>query len=328
MSRAGKKQNTKVLQTKRYQRRQWLSFLRMVRYGTNNFTRNAWLTIAATAVMTITLLIIFMTVASQNVLTKTATSIGEKVDISIYLKTETTKDQAEPVIDELKQLSNTKEVSFISADDARKSSALDNKTDGKVLDAITEATNKLPGTLRVQLKDISDISQLDEFVKNNQTLKPFLATDREPSFSGPRREAIKNISNWTVMAQRFGLAASVIFAAISSLIIFNTIRMAIFSRKEEIQMMKLIGADRQFIRGPFLVEAVVYGFIAAVLATGLGFATLIFLDSKLTSFGLSVGPTVDYLLTYLGFIVLGMIVLGAIIGVGSSLLATRRYLKI
>ncbi len=300
----------------------------MIRYGANNFTRNAWLTVAATAVMTITLLIIFMTVAAQNILTDSVTAISEKVDMSIYLQTGTTTEQADPIINDLKGLSNVKAVSFISSDEARQRAAEDNKTDSKVLDAINEATNKLPATLRIQLFDINDTTQLDSFVANNQNLQAYINPDRPPSFSGDRRQAIKQISSWTVMAQRIGLVASAIFVAISSLIIFNTIRMAIFSRKEEIQMMKLIGADKQFIRGPFIVEAVTYGFIAALIATGIGFMMLSVIHDKLSQFGINVLSTLDTLMIYLPIVLLLMIALGAMIGTISSLLATRRYLKI
>ena len=322
------KQNTKVLQQKRRKRRQWLTFLRMIRYGTNNFTRNAWLTIAATAVMTITLLIIFMTVAAQNILSESVKDIAEKVDMSIYLETGTTYEQALPSITDLKQQSNVKDVTFISSDEAREKAAEDNKTDSEMLDAITQATNKLPAILRIQLYDINDVSQLDDFVNSNQNVQPYLSEDREPSFSGDRRQAIQQISGWTVMAQRIGLVASAIFVAISSLIIFNTIRMAIFSRKEEIQMMKLIGADKQFIRGPFVVEAVVYGFIAALIATGAGYGLLMLIHDKLNGFGINVQTTLDLIFIYLPVILGVMIALGAIIGTISSLLATRRYLKI
>lgn len=103
--------------------------------------------------------------------------------------------------------------------------------------------------------------------------------------------------------------------------------MAIFNRKDEIEMMKLVGADKGFIRGPFIVEAVVYGFIAAVIATVLGVSGLYWLKDRLIS-GVQVEPTLNFVMTYIGFVLLGMIMLGALIGVVSSLLATRRYLKI
>ncbi len=325
---AKQKQNTKALQQKRRHRRQWVTFWRMVRYGANNFTRNAWLTIAATAVMTITLLIIFVTVAAQNILQDSVQSISEKVDMSIYLVTGTTTEEADPIMNDLRELSNVRGVSFISSEEARAKAAEANASDDKVLDAITEATNKLPATIRIQLYDINDTTQLDDFVTGNEYLQGYINPDRAPSFSGERRDAIKQISSWTVMAQRIGLIASGIFAAISSLIIFNTIRMAIFSRKEEIQMMKLIGADKQFIRGPFVVEAVVYGFIAAIVATGAGYGLLVLVDQKLSGFGINVASTIELMNIYIGFVLLGMIILGAVIGIVSSLLATRRYLKI
>ena len=92
--------------------------------------------------------------------------------------------------------------------------------------------------------------------------------------------------------------------------------------------MKLIGADSSFIRGPFVVEAIVYGFIAAVIATGLGFALLYASASTLASYQIAVQPTIDFVTFYMGFVLLAMILVGALIGIISSLLATRRYLKL
>lgn len=93
-------------------------------------------------------------------------------------------------------------------------------------------------------------------------------------------------------------------------------------------MMKLIGADRNFIRGPFVVEAIVYGTIAAILATAIGLTLLMLSSDKLASYGVAVGPTIDTLTGLLPIVVVAMMVLGAFIGTVSSLLATRRYLKL
>lgn len=143
-----------------------------------------------------------------------------------------------------------------------------------------------------------------------------------------RRNGTTRIAEWTQMSQKAGVAASVLFIAISFLIIFNTIRMAIFNRRDEIEMMKLIGADRGFIRGPFLVEAVVYGVIAAVIATTLGIITLFLSGDSLKKWGVALQPTIDMAASYWWLIALAMMALGACIGVVSSLVATRRYLKI
>lgn len=323
-----KKSEPRALQTKHARRRKWLTFVRMCRYGINNFSRNTWLTIAATAVMTITLLIIFMTLAARQVLVDTVDQIKDKVDMSIYVKTETSSDDARKIQNEIEKLPGVKSVTYISPSQARADFANQNKGDAQTLEALNEATNKLPGTFRVAISDINNPSQLDHFVKTDELYKANADPNREPSFSGERRSAIENIGAATQFAEKAGLIASVIFVIISSLIVFNTIRMAIFNRKEEIQMMKLIGADHNFIRGPFIVEAVVYGFIAAVLATILGMLALYGVKQKLADYQIAIDGTVQLATMYIGVVLLAMIVAGALIGVISSLLATRKYLKI
>lgn len=323
-----KKLDAKAFAQQKRKRRQWITFMRMCRYGINNFTRNAWLTIAATAVMAITLLVILMTLVARNVLVDTVAEIQKKVDMSIYVKTDIRPVDVNKIQQNLEKLSTVKEVKYVSPEQARQDFATTHKKDGSTLEALNEATQVLPGTFRVVLKDINKTEELQSFVENDETYKKNVAPNREPSFAGERRAAIQEIGGWVAFAEKAGLVASAIFVIISSLIVFNTIRMAIFNRKDEIQMMKLIGADRNFIRGPFVVEAIVYGFIAAVIATVLGVGVLYLASDTLTEKGIIVGGTIDFLTMYIGFVLLGMILLGALIGIISSLLATRRYLHI
>jgi len=322
-----KKSNSKDATKQKVFRRKWITFLRMCRYGVNNFTRNAWLSIAATAVMTITLLIIFTTVVARTILVDTVTQLKDRVDMSIYLKTETTNDQSKEILMRLDGLDSVKSATYISPEDARNQFIEAQKSDPATMQAITEANNKFPATIKVKLVDINDTSELKTFIEKSESIKDLIDPKREPSFAGTRSESIKNIARAVQFAEQAGLALSLLFIAISSLIIFNTIRMAIFNRKEEIQMMKLIGAERSFIRGPFIVEAIVYGFIAALVATAIGVLILYLLKDNLQSSGISANNTYDLILVYLGPIILGMILLGAIIGVISSLLATRKHLK-
>ena len=325
---AKKVNNAKALAGQRRHRRQWLTFLRMCRYGVNNFTRNAWLTVAATAVMTITLLIIFTTFVAQNILADTTTQVGKRIDRSIYLKPGTTEQQASKILSDVRGLSNIDTVTFVSTEQGKQEFAEKNKASIGTLDALSQATNKIPATIRITLKDINDTSQLVDYVKNSKELKKYIEPSRQPSFMSERKSATETIATWTRTAQQLGIGASVLFTSISMLIIFNTIRMAIFNRKEEIQMMKLIGADRSFIRGPFVVEAIVYGIIAAVVATAIGIGLLYGLHDIMMSWGVSVEPTTEFVTMYIGVVLLAMLVLGAFIGTISSLLATRRYLKV
>lgn len=312
-------------------RRRWLTFVRMCRYGVNNFSRNAWLTVAATAVMTITLLIVFSTLAARNVLTATVDDLRNKVDVSIYLKNNISEIEVATLSNKLRDLQNVSDVRYISAAEAKETYAQQNKTDPEQLAIIAELPNNpFPASLRVSVKDLNKMNEVERLVNNDEDFKKSLNPDprRKPSFAGERREIITNIGRWVDFADRVGLISSAVFIIISVLIIFNTIRMAIFNRKEEIQMMKLIGADRNFIRGPFMVEGIMYGFIAALAATALGWVGLQALEPQLTSYGIIVQPTLEVIVYASPFILTGMILLGALIGVISSLFAVRRYLKV
>lgn len=313
----------------RRKRRQWLTFVRMCRYGVNNFSRNAWLSLAATAIMTITLLVILAAVVSRTALVDTAAQVRDSVRMSIYLKTETTQAQAESVGSELLKLNSVREVTYETPREAREKFAAESKNDPETLAALNTASDRFFWTLNVKVVDINDPSQLQEFVKDNDVAKQYLDPSQEPSFEDDRGSAaISTIARWVVFAEQVGIGAAILFTAISSLIVFNTIRMAIFNRQEEIKMMKLIGADRGFIRGPFIVEAVFYGFIAAVVATAISLAILYSVKDSLQQYGVQIQNVAAFMSSYLWAVILGMIFVGALIGIISSLLATRKYLKI
>jgi len=254
--------------------------------------------------------------------------VRDKVQMSIYLATDTTKDEVDQAVVDAKKLSSVLEVKISTPDDARANFVTINKEDDDSLNAIKEATNKFPWTLDIKVKDINDTTELANFVATNTNVKDHLDPDHPPSFAGSKKKTIETIARAVDFAQKAGIGASVVFVLISMLIIFNTIRMAIFNRREEIQMMKLIGAERSFIRGPFIVEAIVYGFFAALIATGIGYAGVFFAAPSLEGNGINIGPTRELLTIYIGFVLLGMIIIGGLIGIISSLMATRRYLKL
>lgn len=335
MSAAKNKPNTKALQRSKQRRRRTLTFVRMCRYGVNNFSRNAWLTIAATAVMSITLLIVFMTVSARQVLLDTLTGISQSVDVSLYLKGATDEKAIDDIKSRLERVEGVTGVRYISAEQSRKEQADQNRDDPDTLAAIKEASNEMPATLRVSLEDLNNRTALDEFIANdkqyqaNKSPKEYKSTeDTKSESSGGKRDVIDTIGSWVRLATIGGSVAAVVFVVISSLVVFNTIRMAIFNRKDEIQMMKLIGAERSFIRGPFIVEAIMYGFIAAVVASAMGYGLILWASDPLVRYGIPMNHLLEILMQYIGFVILGMITVGALIGVISSWIATRKYLKL
>lgn len=327
MAKSKKKLDSKSFAQQKRHRRQWITFVRMCRYGINNFTRNAWLTIAATAVMTITLFVVFTSVVSRTILMDTLSNLRETLQMSVYLKTDTTEEDVSKIRAEIEDLSSVREVTTITPSQARENFAQLNKNSADTLNAIKLASNQFPWTLNMKVQDINDTVELAKYVEGSEFVQDRLDGRYPPSFAGTKRATIESISRAAGFAQQIGVIVSSVFVIVSMLIIFNTIRMAIFNRREEITMMKLIGAEKSFIRGPFIVEAVVYGFFAAVIASGIGYGLLFLAAPSLSSY-FNIQPTLDLLQVYAGFVLLGMIVLGAVIGVISSLMATRRHLRL
>ncbi|MGE5312634.1 MAG: cell division protein FtsX [Acidobacteriota bacterium] len=312
-------------------RRTWITWTRMVRYGINNFSRNAWLTTAATAVMTITLLVVFSAVIARVVLNDTVSTLRQRVDIPIYLRSDITNDEVKTVRAKFEADENVQSVTYTTLEEARSAFIAKNNLSKEQLQVIADLpTVPFSPSLRVVVKDPNNTASLAKLVKDDTAVVNALTTNPrlKPAFTGENKRVIETIGRWASTAEKIGLVAGVLFTAISMLIIFNTIRMAIFNRRDEIEMMKLIGANKGFIRGPFVVEAVMYGFIAAVIATILGIVGFLSLEPKLRGYGIATSSLHEAVITLSPLILVGMIAVGALIGIVSARLAVRRYLRV
>ena len=301
---------------------------RVVKYGTKSLARNAWLTVAAIAITTITLLVLSATLIVTSAMRTVIADVTEQVDMSIYIKQSATQEEIERIVGRLSQLESVTDVAYTSPEDSNNAAiqklvADENITDQDVIAAMYEAPNKLPWTINVKIVDLNDPSELENFVYNDESMQDMLDA-KEPSFSSSHRETINNIATTMRNIEIGGFIAVSVFAVIAILVVFNTIRMAIFNRKEEIYMMKLVGAGRGFIRGPFIVESMLYGLISAVIACSLIYAAVSFLNGN---FGGALGPTVATMYQYWYLVFAALLASGVLIGVVSSLLATHKYLK-
>ncbi len=308
-------------------KRTMTTVLRVFRYGLDNFRRNAWLTTAATIVMTITLLIIIITVFTRYVFNDTIDQVRQKIDISVYLRDEATPPQIQKFVGDLKNTSGVTSVVYISKDQARSDFESQNKTEFSNLQALAElgSDNPFPASLKVKTKDPNKLDALNATINKN---KPLLDPSTPTSYSGERKEAIDKIANVSQFSETAGLIAAGIFVVISIMIVFNTIRMAIFNRRDEIEMMKLIGAEKHFIRGPFIVEAAMYGVLAAIVSVILVYAVILSRADALNQYDIVVNNTVHFFKAWPIVIALAQIVVGMLIGVFSAQLAIRRYLKL
>jgi cell division transport system permease protein len=292
-----------------------------------NFVRNAWLAIAAMAIMIVTLSIILFSVIVNATFSNTVAQITSKIDVSLYLKDEVTPDQTQHLLKQLKALPSVASVTYLTKDQALQVYERQNAGNQQLLQAINETDNPLPATVKIKPTDLNEIDQIRTFVE-----KPDVAAlQSDPaSDSGDRRAAIDKITHATNILRRAGVIAVVVFATISVLIIFNTIQMAIFNRRDELQIMRLLGASTSFIRGPFVVEAVIYGVLSAVISILLINAIFITASSSLqaTSFGLlDISYSQAFFEDHYWVLLSLQLALGILIGAASSIIATRRYLK-
>lgn len=305
------------------------TFRRIVRTGMLNFVRNAWLAIAAIAVMTVTLTIILFSVVANATFNNTIQQINDKINISVYLSDSVTVKQRNELMDELRRLPNVRKVEYVSKSDALERYRADNANRQSLLQAISEAGNPLPASISIDPVDPSRIQDIKSFLDqpDNKALQdPQAGT----SYSGERKAAIDKITHATSVLQRIGVAAVLLFAVISVLIIFNTIQMAIFNRRDELTIMRLLGATTWYIRGPFVVESVMYGVIAAMVSVGFIYAVFVTASSALqaTSLGLlDIAYSSQYFRDNFFKLLTAQLFVGIVIGALSSTVATRRYLK-
>ncbi len=309
-------------------KRRFITFGRIIRTGMVNFGRGLWLALAAMAIMVITLTIILFSVIANATFNHTVDQIASQVDVSVFLQDSVTQAQAGNFIADIKKQSDVRRVEYLNKQQAQERFLNQNNGNQSLQSAIIETGNPIPATIHVYPKDLNDVSAINKFLtqKQYQTLQ----TADSPSYNGDRKKAIDNITHATNILRRIGVLAVIVFAIISVLIIFNTIQMAIFNRRDELQIMRLLGASTSYIRGPFVVESVIYGILSAVASILIINGIFVTASSSLqaTSFGLlDISYSQSYFENRYWQLLLVQLALGILIGAASSTIATRRYLK-
>ncbi|QQS17950.1 ABC transporter permease [Candidatus Saccharibacteria bacterium] len=300
---------------------------RIIRTGFLYFVRNAWLAVAAMATMIITLSIILFSIIVNATFANQVDQITNKIDISVYLKDTVTPAQAKSFVAKVERLSNVEQVTYLDKAAALRAFIKQNSGNDKLLAAVNETDNPLPATVKIKPKDLNKMDEIRSFVTKPEWQK--LQSD-PISDSGERRATIDKITHATNILQRAGIIAVAVFALISVLIIFNTIQMAIFNRRDELQIMRLLGASTGYIRAPFVVETVIYGVFSAIISILIINALFITASSSLqaTSLGLlEISYSQQYFQERYWQLLLMQLTLGILIGAASSMIATQRYLK-
>ncbi len=307
--------------------RRIITFGRVIKAGIQNFIRNATLAVAAIAVMVITLTIVLLSLIANATFTNTIKNLTDRIDISVYLKDTVDEAQTEELLGQLDDTEGILSVEYKSKEQVLREQQAPSSDNIDIQRALAQIDNPFPATIRIKPTDPDDLGSIQAFLEQ-EDIKALQSA--ETSYSGSRRDAIDKITAATTFLRQAGIVGVIIFATVSVLIIFNTIRMAIFNRREELTIMRLLGAGTWYIRGPFVVETILYGIISAAISIAL--LNSLFAVSESTFDASSLG-LLDITFANRFFaenfwkILLGQTALGIFIGAVSSLIATRRYLK-
>ncbi|HSX45881.1 MAG TPA: permease-like cell division protein FtsX [Candidatus Saccharimonadia bacterium] len=305
-----------------------ITLWRIVHTGIVNFMRNISLAVAAMAVMVVTLTIVLFSLITNATFSNTIQQITDKIDVSVYLQDSTTDAQAKQLAARLQKQPAVKKVEYLNKQQALQSYVDQNKNNADLVTAATESGNPIPATILVFPAQLNQIQSIKDFL--DQPANHALQTSDSPSYNGDRKEAIDNITHATDVLRKIGVVTVVVFAIICALIIFNTIQMAIFNRRDEITIMRLLGASTSYIRGPFVVESAIYGLLSAVFSVLIVNSAFLASSNALqaSSLGLlDINYANEYFDAHFWGLLTLQIAIGIIIGTVSSVIATRRYLK-
>lgn len=273
--------------------------------------------------MTITLFTISVFLILNSAVLTTVVKVKEKIDLTANFKEEATDEQ----INELKSLlelrSDVKQVEYIS-----KQRALEiwqqSKVKEKIKSLVTPEDNPLPRSLQIKATDPVKLEEIATFL-SQEKYSHLIST-----ISYQQNQAvIKRLLNILTFSRQFGLLISLTFMALSVFVIINTIRLAIFTRKEEIEIMKLVGATDTFTRAPFVVEGMFYGLFAAILAMLAIFGVVRLITPQAVRYLGEIGFSArSFLGTHLLETFLIQLSVGLLLGGVASYFSVKKYLKV
>lgn len=297
---------------------------RVIKSGFINFWRNAVVSLSSIFVMTVALFFIGSILLLSVFLNSALDSIRDKVDVNVYMTTEAAEPQILALKKDLEALPQVQEVDYISREEAIQQFNQRHENDYLMKQALEElGENPLGATLNVKAKSPSQYDSINKYLSEDKTFSSIIFSVNY----NKNRIVIDRLTELTDSVQRIGFAIMIALIVIAIVITFNTIRLAIFVSREEIAIMRLVGAYNSFVRGPFIVEGMMYGVVSAIVATALFYPITSWLKSATGDFY----GGIDLFLYYIGNFsqIFGLLLIsGLTLGTISSYLAVRKYLKV
>lgn len=304
----------------------WTNAKRVARYGLIGFVRNGFVSLAAVLIMTITLFVMAGLLISGAALNSTLKELTSKVDVTVYFLPAAQEETIQQMKRSLEALPEVASVAYVSREQALADFRERHKNDQLTLQALDElGDNPLGASLDIRAKQTSQYESIAQYLETEQQAGGTAASIDKINFF-QNKTAIDRLTNIIETSKRLGIAVALVLGLASLLIAFNTIRLAIYTARDEIGVMNLVGAGRWYIRGPFMIAGVLYGVVSGLIVLLLLYPATLWMGPGSERF---FGTFNVYTYFLQSFPLIFFTILGAGIALGalSSYLAVRRYLR-
>ncbi len=306
----------------------WIKVKRIIRAGFFSFWRNGFISLSSILVMMVTLFVIGSVIFSSVVLKTTLDQLRDKVDINVYFITSAKEEDILAMKKSIEQLPEVlPPVEYLSKEEELANFKKRHENDQFTLQALDElGENPLGATLNIKAKDPSNYEGIAKFIESKSSESVSNSIIDKVNYY-QNKEAIDRLTKIINSANSLGLVLTLFLVAISILITFNTIRLVIYMSRDEISVMRLVGASDRYIRGPFFVAGAIYGFLSAIITLLIFYPVTLWLGGATANFfvGLNI---FNYYTENFGEIFLIIVGSGVLIGSVSSYLAVRKYLRV
>lgn len=305
----------------------WITIKRVLKGGWINFKRNAVVSTAAVLVTTITLSTVLGIFIFRATLVSTITTLQNKVDIAVFFTVSAPEDQILALKGTLEKLPEVASVNYQSADEEVLAFRDRHADDYLTLQALDElGDNPFGGSITISAKDSTQYEAIKQVLEGDTQVAREYAPIIERTNYGQNKTVIDRLNRLITATREYGLATILLLSLVSIMIMYTTVRLTIYMAREEIAVMRLVGASGGFVRAPFLVEGMFYGFFAWLLTTVLFLGTTYFVGPALQ--GLLGFNLFTYLVHNILFLSGSVLLVGVFLGVVSSFIAVRRYLNV
>ncbi|MDD5318861.1 MAG: permease-like cell division protein FtsX [Candidatus Pacebacteria bacterium] len=310
----------------------WTKIKRVLKAGSISFWRNGSVSLASVLIMTVTLSVVTSLLLENAMMNSILSGLKDKVDVNVYFTTTANESDILDLQKEIQALPEVQSVQYISSEQALSDFRTRHQNDQLTLQALDELSgNPLGAVLNIKTKEPSQYEGLAQFLQSKSDLSANSGTSSiiDKINYNQNKVAIDNLSKVINATHQFGLFRAIFYILIALLISFNTIRLSIYSSREEIAVMRLVGASNTFIRGPFVVVGLMYGFIGTIITLAIFYPISYWVGTS--GYGLSVLTGLNmfnYYVANFAQIFLIILVTGLVLGGASSYLAVKRYLKI